>query len=230
MLDIRKTLIKILEWIKQSSTNYLAIRNQGWDFTAADNGISTATYPGLKIQDKENLNGPRAEAIIKPNGNMAIQLGVRNYDTSGMAFPQQTFIMEMDKTGKTTADLLGVPMYSQSTNTITDIISPNTTNATITAASYRQWGKLAMLFITWTNNAAMSVNATGNITDLPIGTLYSGKRPATGTIGLSTTTTTLKYVIATNGNITVITGDGNGTAQTIAAGTSLTVAATYLLP
>lgn len=121
----------------------------------------------------------------------------------------------------------------ESTTTINNIITLNTTNTSeIVSANYAQYGKIAQIYIQWKNKNAISVPVSGNITNIVIGTLVSGKRPkiSTGAYSDGDGAGASWYNIATGGNITLGACESTGVARTIAAGTTFNVRATYILP
>ena len=115
--------------------------------------------------------------------------------------------------------------------TIDSIITVNTANATITAAQYVQFGKIAQIYIQWKNVNAITVPAGGNITNVGIGTLVSGKRPAilTGAWSHGDNGGAAWYNLGTAGGVSLGACEATGTARTIAAGTVFTLFATYIL-
>lgn len=118
-----------------------------------------------------------------------------------------------------------------STTTVSQIITANTTNVTITSASYVQFMHLAMVYIRFTNKAAISVPASGNITNLQVGTLVSGKRPAILCTPHSTgdEAGAAWYNLTSAGVLALGAVEGTGAARTIAAGQTFSLAATYIL-
>lgn len=127
---------------------------------------------------------------------------------------------------KLTADDMEAPVTETS-----NIITANTTNATISSAQFARWGKLAMLQVTFTNKSAISVPASGNITNVEIGTLASGKRPAISCAPVSEGDGAgiVHYYINSAGSVKVCGCDSRGAAYTIAAGTTFYLYATYIL-
>lgn len=115
--------------------------------------------------------------------------------------------------------------------TISSVITVNTANATVTAAQYVQFGKIAQIYISWKNVNAITVPAGGNITNVGIGTLVSGKRPAilTGAWSHGDNGGAAWYNLGTSGSVALGACEATGTARTIAAGTVFTCFATYIL-
>lgn len=99
------------------------------------------------------------------------------------------------------------------TTTVSSVISMST-NWTCSATSYAQWGRTAQLYLTVKCSTALSAN-----TMYTIGTLVSGKRPATW-VGGSFDTSANIY-----GNVMAVVGGGVRIRPTasVAANTSITV-------
>lgn len=124
-------------------------------------------------------------------------------------------------------------LVTSSTSTVSDIISVNTSNATVSSAQYVQNGRIAQVRITWTNRSAITVPASGNIANLSIGSIVSGKRPAidyTGAFSNGDSGGPAWYTIAEGGAITLRACEGIGKERTIDSGTTFIVFATYILP
>lgn len=118
-----------------------------------------------------------------------------------------------------------------STSTISQIISVNSTNATISSAQYAQCGKIAMVRIVWTNKSAISVPASGNISNVQVGTLVSGKRPKIFCHAHSNgdNAGAAWYSVGTDGVISLGACESTGSARTIAASQTFSLCATYIL-
>lgn len=121
---------------------------------------------------------------------------------------------------------------NQSTSTITDIITVNSTNATIISGNFVQNGKIAQIYIKWQNKNAITVPSSGNITNFTIGTIVAGKRPLilTGAWSIGDDAGAAWYNIATGGAISLGACEGTGTERSIAANTTFHMCATYILP
>lgn len=127
---------------------------------------------------------------------------------------------------------LGDACKVTSTSTITDIITA-ATNITINGAWYYAWGKMAQIYINCKSSQDITVIANGNITDTTIGTIVSGKRTKE-IVRLSgwnqNDDTMLWFHLTTAGAVTLACGMSTGAQRTIAAGTKMIIAGTYLLP
>ena len=126
----------------------------------------------------------------------------------------------------------GTNMATTSTNSSTAIATVNSTNATLTGGWAKKWGRVVTVNITWTNKAAVSVPANGNITDFVIFTLNEGYRPAWVHVGHSQgdNAGAAWYYIATSGAVQLCACEGTGTARSIAAGTTFNFVTTFLTP
>lgn len=120
----------------------------------------------------------------------------------------------------------------ESTMTLASIINGNTANATITEAHHVTWGKVAQLYMAWKNVNAISVPANGNIANINIGTLVSGKRPKAYSAAHSNgdNAGAAWYSVASNGDINLGALEATGASRTIAANTTFTLFMTYILP
>lgn len=113
-----------------------------------------------------------------------------------------------------------------------NVITGNSGVATITGATAYRWGKVCQLAITWKNDSAISVPASGNITDVTVGTLVEGLRPAITAGGQSNgdNAGAAWYYVNANGNVVLGAVEGTGEARTIAAGTTFNMYAQLILP
>lgn len=112
------------------------------------------------------------------------------------------------------------------------IITANTGSATITSAAARRWGKVVQLSINWTNDSAITVPATGNISNVTVGTIAEGLRPAilSAAHSYGDSAGAAWYYVATNGTVQLGAMEGTGAERTIAAGTTFNMLCTFVLP
>lgn len=117
------------------------------------------------------------------------------------------------------------------TTTISQVITANSTNATISSVDYAQWGRIAMVRIVWTNKSAISVPASGNIGNIQVGTLVNGKRPKIFCHAHSNgdNAGAAWYSVGTDGVINLGACESTGSARTIAANQTFSLCATYIL-
>lgn len=134
---------------------------------------------------------------------------------------------------KITAPDLANALLEQTNSTTTSTVASIITAAsgyTISAATLATAGKVAMLYLEFTSNTAISVDAAGDTTNFQIGTLVSGKRPAAyGAFSSAGDNVAADGYIAPNGRVYVTGFKGTGSARTIAANTTLYVYAMYVM-
>lgn len=118
-----------------------------------------------------------------------------------------------------------------STTDIDSIIVPNPGNMNISDARYVQQVGVAMLYLEWSNVNAITVPANGNITDVTVGVIASGKRPAIFAAGTSNGNQTggAWYDVSPNGTIKLTSLNALGSQYTIPAGSTFYMYSTYLL-
>lgn len=118
------------------------------------------------------------------------------------------------------------------TTTIANVIEANASVATVTSVEMCKWGRMCMVTVNWKNVSDISVPASGNITNLVIGTLVEGVRPAITTDGEShgDNAGQARYYINKSGTVQLGSVEGTGAARTIAAGTTFNMHAQFLLP
>jgi hypothetical protein len=118
----------------------------------------------------------------------------------------------------------------ETTSAIASVITASSA-ASITAVSCSRWGKIAMIEITWTNKSAITVPANGNISNVTVGTLKDGWKPATraGAQSLGDSAGAAWYNVGANGVIVLGAVEGTGAQRTIAAGTTFHCNATFIL-
>lgn len=118
------------------------------------------------------------------------------------------------------------------TTTIANVIEANASVATVTSVEMCKWGRMCMVTVNWKNESDISVPASGNITNLVIGTLVEGVRPAITTDGEShgDNAGQARYYINKSGTVQLGSVEGTGAARTIAAGSTFNMHAQFLLP
>lgn len=126
----------------------------------------------------------------------------------------------------------GTDMATSSSNSASAIAAVNSTYATLTGGWVKKWGRVVMVNITWTNKSAVSVPASGNITDFNIFTLTTNYRPAWAHVGHSygDNAGAAWYYIGTNGAVQLCACEGRGTAYSIDAGTTFNFHTIFLTP
>lgn len=208
------------EWVYQNDINsgktgtggiYLYANNNN-EINFGGTNTSTTIYVGYRGTDSRGIpthfifggSGGSASITandITANGNLAVT-GTINGDT----------------------------LKDVTSSTITNIITVNSTNATITAANVVKYGRIVQLRISWKNKSAISVGAGGNIGNISIGTLKEGYIPKIYSHAWSNGDDAGEawYSINTNG-VLQLGAMGTGYAHTVAAETLFNVAATYIV-
>jgi len=103
---------------------------------------------------------------------------------------------------------------------------------TIVNAYYAKWGRVVQLYISWQRSTDVSVPASGNISNVTVGTLASELRPKMTTFGHSNgdDAGAAWYTIGNAaGNIVLGACESTGAARTIAAGSTFRFGATYII-
>ena len=128
-----------------------------------------------------------------------------------------------------------VPLSNQATNKCVEIISNASlitpaSGWTVNSCQIARWGQIVQLYFSMKYNAAISVGASGNITNITIGTLNSQYCP----------TDFMAYMwagddnhawgaINTNGSIVIGAFDGTNASRSIAANTNIYMYSRYIL-
>jgi uncharacterized repeat protein (TIGR02543 family) len=114
--------------------------------------------------------------------------------------------------------------------TASDVISAGS-GITISEVRYYRWGRIATLKLAWSYSSAISVPTSGNITDVTVGTVVSGKRPLAYIFGHSGGNNggAAWYSFSTAGVIKLAACESTGGTRTIAKGTSFDFYTVYFL-
>lgn len=116
-----------------------------------------------------------------------------------------------------------------STSRLAEIMSAGS-GITISEIKYVRRGNVAQIYGEWTSSSAITVRADGNLPDVTVGTLVSGKRPVIETVALSHGNDNgTVYYISSAGNIALTAANATGSQRTIAAGTAMNFRATYIV-
>lgn len=234
-------------WVTATSTNYISNFQNNELFTAAHQYLdlgqtgSADIVAGNTTIDGNTLpitsfylagDTPQTDLMYRAkrtDTNTSIGFGV---GTGGMnhgvwSGPLDKWMIHSDGTSVFVNNL---PMDRISTSTISEIITPSS-SVTITQASWHCWGKVAQLFIRWTNKNTTSANGVGNINNISLGTLVAGKRPCIATAGHSygDNAGPAWYYIGTNGGIEMGAAWSTGATYTLSANLDWQLCATYLL-
>ena len=112
---------------------------------------------------------------------------------------------------------------------VSDIISPGSA-VNVKDARLVKWGRVRGLWIYWTPKNKITVPATGDISNITIGTLTEGNRPVVACAGQTDNGGIGPgwYTCNHQGVLTLDCLNGTGSSRTIAAGTYAVVLMTYL--
>lgn len=112
---------------------------------------------------------------------------------------------------------------------IQTIVTP-ASGITITNARYIRRGDVAQIYLEFTSSSDISVPASGNITDLMVGTLNADKAPLVPSLMLSNGNAIAMWAsMWAGGDIYISAINARGSTYTITAGTSLNLRATYIV-
>lgn len=209
------------------------------DVSSATNGVSANTYRSFGALDVNDQYYFFCEGGVKTDGSTVATLAARNYGTGAAVNNAVNLTVANDGTRSVSftesapwRTALGLGDTPTSVTTITSVITVNSTNATISSVNYKQWGKVASVKIAWTNKSAISVPASGNITNFDIGTIVSGKRPANDRVTWTTDGDNAGAAFGgiSSGGVMNLGGcEGTGAARTIAAGSTFISYAAYVV-
>lgn len=183
----------------------------------------------------------RARAIAVKGGGAFLKLkpsaSELPQDTStGSGFPivlSDTFADDGEISYMDASDfmaLMGNNAAVESTTTVADIITADTSNVTMVSAQFAKWGKLAMVYLRFTNKNSISVPVGGDTGNITVGVLADGKHPAVQCGLTCDGDETHPYTyIQPSGTVRVGGFDSRGATYTIAAGTNFYVYGTFIL-
>ena len=114
-----------------------------------------------------------------------------------------------------------------SNSTISDIVSA-ASNISITSASVQKWGRVLMLGVAYTVNKDISVPASGNVSDVSIGTVKAAYRPH-NSARLVSTNYGSRLELSSGGALSIVSMEARGAAYTASSGFSDTARGIYLL-
>ena len=235
MLDIKKLFTKILtslsNKVDRTDDTMTAI------YTLKSTNIDYSNPPSSEVRGNAYIryrdNEDNEIGRLGPSINAA---GTHNFYIQAIRYINGTrvrhqLVLMIDSAGNRTISIsdpaawrngLGLSNYDNtwiSTSAIANIITANTTNATIDSAYYAQSGHMAMLYIQWKNKAAITIATSGVVTNTVVGTLVSGKRPRALCNAFGRESNGLTYSINASGVVTLLSGNGGAAAKTIAANT-----------
>lgn len=256
MLSVKKTLSKILDWIDKPKVSSIQSYNGTYKEIYVNLTVSELGTTGGSLSLEDYLKSAvvnicraypnQKQVLFKGKGQHASisYFEVFIYDTNDVdastGLPRYSFGRALcyayDRATICTADYKWntsvIQLAVRSTITATASVITVSSAATIVSASYIEWGKVAQIYIRWTNKSAITVPANGNIKNVTVGTLVAGKRPAitTGAWSAGDEAGPAFYNITNAGVISLGACEGTGAQRTIAAGSTFQVCATYILP
>lgn len=134
-----------------------------------------------------------------------------------------------DNTGATNYPVLHTGYPVTTTTTISDVISAQT-GATVSSASFSQWGKFCMLSVTYTLSSEISVPANGNTANTALFTIAAGKRPVEYLDVMLDVNVGAWGHITTGGVVSLDGANSRGAAWTLDTTTARYLRCCYLLP
>lgn len=140
------------------------------DASKVDNNVSVIKYPSLfNICDKDDRIIARVEALVKPDGDIGLNLYVRNYDTNGDMIAHKFFQFLADKTGEMTYSLSDGSKFNAAVGNgyCEGTVSGSAITATIPGFVLTKGGVIVLKI-----SAAMPENATLNISSTGAKPIY----------------------------------------------------------
>ena len=242
--NVQKTLNAAFGANKLTSQKVVITNAQGQLTTSNLNATNLNYLSNTKENIQNQINNVQSKIDNISTNNITVNPSIAGEDnlqdllrsTIGDSALQPSRIVIADQYGRLTTDyaspLIRGPVYR--TNNITQIISVNSSNATIAEAQYAQFGQIAQLFIRWTNKNDISVPVNGNIVNITIGNLTSDKKPAifTGAWSRGDNAGAAWYSISdVSGGVALGAVEAYGTTtRTIKAGANFELMTTYILP
>lgn len=209
-----------------------------------DTSITSGTAPSSNfygkafyLNDSQRFNIGTWQLMSLTNGREGFQLAAAKKTTSGNKYNYVRLLV--DATGNPIVDLSGPAAWRAAlglgsptvVNTQASIINPGN-GITIVGCKYVQWGNIGQLYLRWKSSSAVTVEADGNATNVVVGVLVSGKRPAVPSVGVSMGDSAgpAFHYIADDGSISLCACGGTGASRTIAAGREFYCMSTFILP
>ncbi len=196
-----------------------------------DGTVESTVWPGIYLRDKDAQNVAHFGATQDTAGYVGAE--VYGYGSTGASNCLQLLMngdtpkVDINRPG---AWLDALKAGIIETSTISQIVVAKS-GTTITEAVYKQWGRVASLRIRFTRTSAITVPAHGNITDIDVATVVSGKRPRMQSFGFSGGNGAGQawYSLGTDGVVTLCACEGNGSSRSIAKGSEFSFYCTYIL-
>ena len=233
------------DWIIFGNGNYSYVVKGALGRTAQIGSASSSDH-GVALKNFFNANKStvRRNDLIAfydvTNGNGSVDFGYFLNDVSGYAehggffsaHYNNPYYVGIQNGTYTQQKILTDTNYSStvypvvSTSTISNIISA-ASGFTIDSASFYQKGAHAMLTFVFYRSSDITVTATGDITDMQIATVVSGKRPPIQAAG--TTGNGGGGILYASGAVNLSYLEGTGSSRTIAAGSKIRMNFTYII-
>lgn len=223
-IEVNGTIYNIIDAVTR---NYISVLN---DWYLWDNKAHNITY-----------SSPDHSRIVMAEGWTLITGGVTDTPNYSLSLWADTGNLRVDKYDYSTGTIttLGyVPLTKNVTKEIvktvnnTSLITPES-GWTITVCLVQRWGQFAYMYGAAKRSSTISIPASGNITNIKIGTLDSGYRPV-NTIYLRSNADSAAGAawlsLGTDGGITLNAMEGTNSARTLAANTPIHFGGGYLMP
>ena len=128
-----------------------------------------------------------------------------------------------------------VPLSDQQTNKCVEIVSGTSlitpeSGWTVNSCTIARWGQIVQVYFSMKRNAAISVPASGNITNIILGTLNSAYQPKNFSAYMWAGDDNHAWgYVGPDGKISIGAFDGTGATRSIAANTNLYMYSRYIL-
>ena len=195
------------------------------DTSRADNGISADTYREYAVRVANDVYASYTETRAKPDGSLSVSLVARNYGTGSSV--NNGLYLTVNNDGTRQVDfseakpwMLALQQGANQTTTASSVITA-ASGVTFSSVVAARWGRLVMLNLEIKFSSAVSVPASGNITDLDVGTLKSPYQPIqeAGAWSTGDDAGAAWFFITAAGLIRLAACEGTGAARSIAANT-----------
>ena len=195
-----------------------------------DGTVESAVWPGIYMRDKDAQN----VAHFGVTQNDAGYVGAEMYGYGSTNASNYLQLLMNGNTPKVSINQPGAwldALYGgmEQLTQVSDIIAPGSA-VNVNQAVLVKWGRVRNLWIYWTPKSKITVPATGDISNVTIGTLTEGNRPVVACAGQTDNSGIGPgwYTCNYQGVLTLDCLNGTGSSRTIAAGTYAVVLMTYL--
>ena len=195
-----------------------------------DGTVESTVWPGIYMRDKDAQNVAHFGATQDTAGYVGAEVygygstNVSNY--LKLLMNGDTPKVDISQPGAWLSALYG---GMEQLTQVSDIIAPGSA-VNVNQAVLAKWGRVRNLWIYWTPKSKITVPATGDISNITIGTLTEGNRPVVACAGQTDNSGIGPgwYTCNNQGVLTLDCLNGTGSSRTIAAGTYAVVLMTYL--